>query len=1072
MRTSFAILASSVGVHGQAVLTPNRLRVEYMDEPRGVDVPSPRFSWALASDERAQAQTAYRIVVRSEDAGSAVVFDSGQVMSNRSTNAVLALGGSGSSAGQHQFNATAAYTWSVSAWGSDHGAGANEGPASQPARFSTGVQGDWKGAEWIGTAAAGSASQGTLLRTEFAVPIGCTVERATVHSVGLGYYKLQLDGARASDHELGAFTTFASRVYYDTVDVTAALRAPTAGAKHALGVALGAGWYAQKTVHAGQRSLLLRLHAKLSGCATPALDVVSTSAEGVWTTAAGPVTMDDIYAGENYDARLEQPGWDSPGFAPSGGGAWASAAAVAAPSANVTVDSHAVLPPIRVGETYAPCDMWQSSPGVYVFDFCQNMAGFTTLRLPAGLAPGATLTQKHAEAIKCAKPCPIFHHYGNTAETTNYTTGSSFAAAEYTPLFTYMGFRYVELSGGGPGGALPDGFVPSFETLSAHFVHTDYEMTGDVSFSDPNLDAVQHITRFAAMSNFQSIPTDCPQRERRGWLGDAQLSAETNVYNFDMGASYTSFVQQIDDAQDPTTGATQDCVPWYGHGHQPADPAWGSAYTFIADWVQTYFDDDRIFSGHYAGIKAHLESLKAQAALDDDGGLLDFSWWGDWCPPQGCAMDVHHHNMAIVSSFMYLKQLRIMAKMSKRLGHATDQAEYEQLEAQVAAAFNAKFFNKTGATYYEYGRTAKEYLSPQTCISLAMELGVIPADSLEDVMKTLVHDVMVLNNGHLNTGIVGVKYLLPALSRGGHVDVALQVAQTEDQPGWVYMVKQGATTLWETWTGSRYEPKASWNHIMFGANSEWYYKELAGIVTDSTDPVFAGWKKLTLFPKVMTAAGADICGRLSSVEASMVTTRGPISAAWACAPAQLPGLCASVEEQHNATLSCPAGGGTIDSIKYAVYGTPNGTCASDGGFVDWNCTKHVEAIFTAACVGKQSCSVQVSSQTFGGDPCFGIPKHVSVRATGCATAVVPLFTYKVTVPVGSVATVILPLMSATAANVAISEGGMRVYAKGAYVPAVIPGITGAKLQQMYSTGTAQAIAVEVGSGSFSFAVSK
>ena len=152
------------------------------------------------------------------------------------------------------------------------------------------------------------------------------------------------------------------------------------------------------------------------------------------------------------------------------------------------------------------------------------MAGFTTLSLPAGLPPGITITQRHAEAIHCAKPCGIFHHYSNTPEVTNYTTGNSFAAAEYTPLFTYMGFRYVELSG------LPDGIVPSFATLSAHFIHTDYEITGGISFSDPDLDAVQHITRAAAKSNFQSIPTDCPQRERRGWLGDAQLSAGLSLH--------------------------------------------------------------------------------------------------------------------------------------------------------------------------------------------------------------------------------------------------------------------------------------------------------------------------------------------------------------------------------------------------------------------------------------------------------------------------------------------------------------------------------------------------------------
>ena len=164
---------------------------------------------------------------------------------------------------------------------------------------------------------------------------------------------------------------------------------------------------------------------------------------------------------------------------------------------------------------------------MYVFDFCQNMAGFTTLRIPDGLATkaGVAISMQHDEPVSGPPPAPAFNQYGATTETNTYITKGDGAAIEYTALFTYAGFRYVQLTGY-PG-------VPTQETLTAHFAHTDYDMIGSITFSDPMLDAVQHITRAAAMSNFQSIPTDCPQRERRGWLGDAQLSTETNMHNFD-----------------------------------------------------------------------------------------------------------------------------------------------------------------------------------------------------------------------------------------------------------------------------------------------------------------------------------------------------------------------------------------------------------------------------------------------------------------------------------------------------------------------------------------------------------
>ena len=571
--------------------------------------------------------------------------------------------------GGSKLKADTAYEWQVQWWDS---AGAASPPTS--AKFSTGLYtaADWKGAKWIG----GKMGQ---YRAEH--KLKGEVTRATAYVIGLGYYKLHINGQKVSNHELGSFTTYTERVYYDTLDCTDIFM----GGDLVIGMTLGDGWYTQKSVAVGQPQLMMRMSITYADGSSE--DVVSST---TWKWSAGPVTAVDIYNGETYNASLETPGWTEPNFDASG---WAATEDAEPPSDHVKITSHAILPPIRIGEDYSPINFWQSAPGEYVFDFGQNMAGFATFVMPAGIDTEPTsISMLHAEMIHGPPEnrSKVYHHYGNAKETNTYVTKGDGSAVSYTPLFTYAGFRYIQLTGY-PG-------TPDFKTLTAHFVHTDYELTGAVSFSDPELDAVQHITRTAAMSNFQSIPTDCPQRERRGWLGDAQLSAETNMHNFDMGAPYTSFIQQINDQQDPESGAVGDCVPYYGHGKIPADPAWGTAYTFLSDWVGKYYHDNQIFEEHYEGITAHLDELVTTSKNNGGmGSLLSYSGWGDWCPPEGCAAcwpgTPEKHNSVLVSSFYYISQLRIVSRYAGILGKTADEEKYGTLAKTVAADFNKHFFN-------------------------------------------------------------------------------------------------------------------------------------------------------------------------------------------------------------------------------------------------------------------------------------------------------------------------------------------------------------------------------------------
>ena len=571
-----------------------RLRVEYMDAPIGVDVAYPlRFTWAAGHSERGQGQSAYQLVVTvsggdEQQQTPAPVWDSGRVTSNISQNVPLGNG--------VKLAADTAYTWQVRWW--DRAGSASVVATSA---FSTGLytEADWKGAQWVG----GQIGQ---YRKGFAVK--APVARATAYVIGLGYYQLHMNGKQVSTHELGAFTTFDRRVLYDTLDLTEAVNAGLQGGskEQVLGMVLGNGWYnlgatdpfdPNHPINIGPPTLRVRLSLHyMDGTNT---DIISDPS---WMHIAGPVTSAHIYMGTTYNAIHETPGWTSAGFTASAG--WIAATKLPPPSEHVKLSSHAVMPQIRTTQQFTPCKMWQSSPGVYVFDFCQNMAGYATLQVPAGVAmqPNVSIDMFHAEAIHgpAENHSAIFNHYcvgqkyqlrskGHTCELNTYVTRGDGAAIKWSPSFTYSGFRYVQLTGH-PG-------TPSFDTLTAHFIHTDNEDIGSVSFSDSNLDAVQHITRASARSNFQHVPTDCPQRERRGWLGDAQISAETNLFNFDMAASYTSFVASIHDAQEHVctfinrtyceihggygknglNGSIPDVVPFYGHGRQQGDPAWGAA---------------------------------------------------------------------------------------------------------------------------------------------------------------------------------------------------------------------------------------------------------------------------------------------------------------------------------------------------------------------------------------------------------------------------------------------------------------------------------------------------------------
>lgn len=695
----------------------------------------------------------------------------------------------------------ATYYWKVKSWDTLGAAS----PWSPVARFDTGLleSADWKG-DWIG-------SDG-LLRKE--VILAAPVVRARAYVAGLGYHEVRINGRKAGRGALEpGWTTYDKRVLYVVYDLTEMLR-PGA---NAVGVMLGKGWYKN-------RALRLRLDVETADGGK-----LSMTSDGTWKTAAGPITADSIYDGETYDARLEASGWDEPGFADK---AWKPAPVVEGPKG---VLSAQMMPAIRVMDTIVPLKMSSPGPGVFVFDMGQNFSGWARLRVcgPRGTA----VRLRFAELLYDSGRINQENLRSARAEDTYILKGEG--EEVYEPRFTYHGFRYVEMTGF-PG-------VPTAETLRGLVVHSGVGQTGSFAASKPVLNALQRIITWGQKTNLHGVPTDCNQRdERMGWMGDAQGTAEEAIMNFDMAAFYANFLRDIRDVQDDK-GQITDTVPhiW---GSRPADPAWGTAYPLIAWYMYQYYGDQRILEEHYDGLKAYVEFLRSRA----ENGLVKYSYYGDW-------VAVDKTPGAIVSSFYYYYDVRVLAEIAAVLKRQADARSYAELAASIKEAFHAEYFDPKSKSYAN---------GTQTANALALFLDLAPEAERGAVWGNLFDNLAYKNNSHLTTGIIGTKYIMEVLDRFGASDLAYDVAVQTSYPSWGFMIENGATTLWELWQRREGPSMNSHNHPMFGSVGAWLYKTLAGL---NLAPGTVGFESIRVAPRMVRdlthAAGSigTVRGRLSSV---------------------------------------------------------------------------------------------------------------------------------------------------------------------------------------------------------------
>lgn len=830
----------------KTIQSPINLLCEYADNPIGIDVLKPRFSWVLRHPERGRKQSAYQILVTGssdnllKDKGD--IWDSNKVESDESVNIEYA---------GKPLKSKIAYYWKVR-WWDDEG---QASPYSEIAFFKMGllIKKDWK-AKWI----AGN----NLLRKQF--DIKREIEQARAYICGLGWYELRINGKKVGDHQLDpGQTDYEKVVLYATYDITDYLKK----GENAAGVMLGRGRYVQDWSGAG---VIERLTAEKNAVPKVIMQLEIQFKNGsrktfvtdeTWKVTDSPILEDDIYNGETYDARLEKAGWDNAGYNDS---RWKRAIATNPPNGQLI--SQGTLPPIKAIKTIQPLTVTNPQSGVFVYDLGQNFTGW--VRLTVSGPRGSEVKMRFAEL---AYPDGMINSTPNrVARVTDTYLLKGDGTEVYEPRFTYHGFRFVEVTGY-PG-------TPSLNTIQGIVVHSAVEPVGGFKCSNQLINKIHENVLWTQLSNLFSVPTDCPQRnERMGWMGDAQLVVEESIFNFDMAAFYTKWLRDIRASQ-REDGSVSDVVPPYWQRY-PADPPWGTACIVVPWNLYLYYDDTRILEENYALMKNWVNFLTTRTK----GHLVQYSKYGDWCPPG--KMRSYDTPGVLISSWCYYYDALTLSNIARILGKTSDARKYTVLSESIKKAINKEFLEEE---YYSHNSRIADpllllesyapsdrknrrrgTLYSQTANILPLYMDMVPEDKKETVLQRFIENIEVTHDCHVDTGILGTRYIFETLTKYGRPDLAYRIATQTTYPSWGYMIKEGATTIWERWEYMAGKGMNSHNHIMFGTVDTWFYRVLAGI---NQDPSAPGFKKIKIKPYIL--------GDLTHASASIKTIRGSVSSSW------------------------------------------------------------------------------------------------------------------------------------------------------------------------------------------------
>ena len=840
MKKIFCLCLITLTLASSAVagLVPTDLRCDYAADPLGVDSASPRLFWKLDGGGQGARQTAYEILAASSEKNLA--HDQGDLWAGGkiSSDETIQIPYAGKSLDSFQ-----QVFWKVRVWDAD----GKISPWSRSATWTMGVlePAGWH-TQWIGAADTNIPS--LLLRHEFSVKPG--LRRARINVCGLGQYELTLNGKKAGDDFLSpGWTKYDRTCLYDTRDITASLQR----GKNAIGLELGNGMY--NVLGGGRFTKFKGSFGPQKTIAQIRLEYADGSVEFIgtddkWRVAPGPITFSSIYGGEDCDARLVQTGWNRPNFDES---TWTPALVMNGPGGELRGLS-AAAPPIRMFEVHQAVSSHTLTNGDIVFDLGQNAAHVPQITAtgPAGSKVRIIPSELLGEDGSVNQGSMGAGHRGSLW--CEYTKGSA-GTETWSPKFFYVGCRYLQVHFTP---ATTNGALPRIKSITGVVIQSSSEPVGDFACSNPLFNRIRMLVRWAQRSNMVSLMTDCPHRERLGWLEEDHLNGPALRYEFDLSQLFTKTINDISDSQ-LTNGLVPTTAPEYTIFRNRADtdhlrndfgdsPEWAATFILVP-WQQYEFSGDLdLFRKHYDAMTNYLAYFGSRA----DNYIVNYGL-GDWYDVGPKKPGVSQLTpVALTATAFYFEDVKVMARVAALLGKTNDAEDYAKLAEDIRTAFNEKFYDPTNRFYATDSQCAN---------ALPLVMDLCESSNREAVVDAIVRDVRSRGNA-LTAGDVGYRYLLRALADGGRSDVIFDINNQTNKPGYGMQLAKGKTSLTEAWDGG-----SSQDHFMLGQINEWFYHDLAGIRSGGN-----GFKKIIIAPQPV--------GDVTWAKASYDSIRGKITSDW------------------------------------------------------------------------------------------------------------------------------------------------------------------------------------------------
>ena len=707
-----------------------------------------------------------------------------------------------------------------------------------------------------------------LFRKEFMMEK--EIDSASLYITAAGYYLAELNGNGIENNVLDpAWTDFSKRIYYSEYDVTQMLQQ----GENCLGVSLGNGFYnplplrkwgrrnlRKDLAEVGKPAFLAKLRIAYKDGTTE--DIVSDTS---WKYGYGPLLKNSVYLGVVYDATKEIDGWSSPGF--DDDQAWKPALTAEAPGGKL---HQAFFPPVDVTKEISPVNVYAPEEGTWVVDMGVNFTGTYKIKLSGEY--GDTIHFRFGERVyEDGRLNPMTTVIGQIKregiggpgapdiawQSDSYIIGDE-AEAWFQPEFTYHVYRYMEIRGMDK--------KPSLSDIKGLALNSDVADQNHFSTSSALLNEIQAATERTFLSNLVSVQSDCAAREKFGYGGDLNATAESFIYNYDMQSFYRKTIYDWVDAMNDTTFV--DTAPYAGV--QYCGISWESAFLTTQYYLYLYYHDTEIVRELYELDKQWMDKV---ARIHPDGlveeGLSDHE-------------SLKPVPVELTGTTHYLQCARIMQKFAALMGEAEKEKEYQQLADKLETLVREKFWEQP----------VTEDINRQTLFATLLYYDIVPEGEIEAATDSLLLAVNNAPAGHFITGIFGTKYVLETLSEYVSADKVFEIVNSTEYPGWGHMMDNGATTIWETWKES--DNVYSNNHPMFGSVTEWNYRWLAGI---RPDPEHPGFELFTLAPS--TPEG------LTSVNCTYHSPFGPIASNWEQLPSGAYQFALTIPDESQANVQLP-----------------------------------------------------------------------------------------------------------------------------------------------------------------------